>query len=448
MLLEAEYVKPKKPVGSWETPWTGLEGKREGVMAKRFLGVALGIGLSLFTIASAQAPKVKLVDCFAKPDAAECQRPNSKNAATLGDGISFYNGGFADKIVGGFVQGNAGIFAVKLADAGMVVSVDLASGDRTLISGAADASNSRGKSAVMYKLARGDEQYPAYTLEGVRDVKLLPNGNYVALVNKDSTSRVLLLEIDAKSGDRKLLWADELAPDTHPGGLRDKEQYDPKRRCLIDDGTPEARRLIPTPYSMALDSSGNVYLALNNNPNGTGFGFARISKGQCELFSYYDFQLNDKTGSGFKIPRQEVGSMALLGSKLYAVHGFGNEASLTSLDTGSAERKLVSAVNRAPNSRRGQGDQGVGYKSIAVGTEGLFSVRVGDGGNGFGMTQVDLTSGNRTALVAKAGPLKAPLSDDEPRVFTIPGSPLLLVSMESALMVFDPKSGNSSVLSY
>ena len=77
-----------------------------------------------------------------------------------------------------------------------------------------------------------------------------------------------------------------------------------------------------------------------------------------------------------------------------------------------------------------------------------MGIESGDGGNGFGMSQVDLFSGNRTALSAKAGPLKSPVRDDEPRVFTIPNSPLLLVSMESALRVFDPKSGNSSLLSY
>ncbi|WP_293909655.1 hypothetical protein [Deinococcus sp.] len=409
------------------------------------IGVVLALGGLVSTLGSAQAAGVKVVDCAKQSDTAVCKRPSTANVATIGEGVPFYNGGFGDKIVGGFVQGGAGIFAVSLGDQGIIVSVDLATGNRTLVSGMADANTSRGKSTLMYKLRDGTTELPAYVLGGIRDVKPLPNGNYVALINANSTSRTQLVEVNAKTGDRSLIWADEVAGDTHPGGLQDKEQYDRGRRCLE---SADGRRLIPSPFGMAVDAGGAVYLGLNNNPNGSGFGFARIRGGRCELFSYYDFQLGDKTGSGFKAPRLEIGAMTFAGNTVYAVHGFGNEALLTSLNPASGERALVSAVNRTPSSRRGQGERGVGYKGLAVSAAGLYSVRVGDGGNGFEMTKVDLSSGNRSPVPALSGPLKSPISDDEPRVFAVPGSPLLLICMERALMVFDPVSGNSSVLSY
>ncbi len=413
-------------------------------MNQRLTAIALASSLGLLAFVSAVAQtggaNIKLVDCLKDPENVKCQRPSS--TTSIGEGVTFNQGGVGETIAGGFVQGDRAILAAKLSTGGGIVAVNLETGDRELISGRMNINESRGKALRFVGSPGGKEDTEAYKLDGIGDVKPLPNGNFLAIVRR-TVERMELIEVDAKTGDRKLYWANDLAPDTHAGGLRDKEQMDITKRC--PEKGPNNRNPNPTSYSVAVDASGTAYLQINNNPMGVGYGYVRIKNGKCEDLSTYDFDLNDITGSGFKTPREEVNHMIVDGNTLYSVSYFADTGHLMAVNLETGERKVISHKDSVASKSKGKGDIGVGTLALALNAGGFWTIK--EVGDGFKLIRIDPKTGERTLVAAKAGPLLKMRGALVQKVFAMPGSDLLVVSMDTVLTVFDPKTGNSNSVS-
>jgi hypothetical protein len=391
--------------------------------------------------AQSGAPAIKLVDCLKDSQALKCQRPG--DPSSVGEGFPFAQGGLSDAITGGFVQGNKFIAAVRYDSFGAVMSVDLETGNRELIAGKVSINDSKG-TALKYAGTPGAKEIKeAYTLDGITDVKLLPNGHYLALVRR-SIYRMELIDIDPTTGNRSLYWASELAEDTHATGLRDKEQMKTSNRCT--ERGVNNRNTNPTSYSMAIDAKGDVYLQFNNNPMGIGFGFVRVRAGKCEDFSTYDIDLNDEIGSGYKTPREEVNYMIAEGSTVYTVSYFADTGNLLALNLTDGTRSLVSHKDPSAGKSKGKGSVGVGTSGIAKNAEGFWTTK--EVSDAVKVIFVDAKTGDRTLVAQNAGVLTKIRDAGTQRVFAIPGSSLILVSAGAVLSVLDPKTGNSNILSY
>ncbi len=399
---------------------------------------SLGL-VALFGVA-AQSGTLKMVDCAKLPDNARCQRPGAPGS--VGDGPTFNQGTGGDAIVGGFVQGNRAILAVKVSSGGAIIAVDLGSGNRELVAGRLSLNESQGKALRYAAVSGAKEVTEAYTLDGIGDVKPLPNGNFLAVVRR-SIYRMELVEVDPKTGDRKLYWANELAEDTHPGGLRDKEKFNLASRC--QERGANKRSANPTAYSVAVDAAGSAILQFNNNPNGIGFGYVRIRNGLCEDLSTYDVDLNDELGGGYKTPREEVNHMIVDGSTLYSVSYFADTGNLLGVNLETGDRKIVSHKDPAAGKGKGKGDVGVGTLGVALNAGGFWTTK--ETGDSFKLIRVDPKSGDRTLVPATAGPLLKLRGAGTQKVFALPGSDLLLISMDAVLTIFDPKTGNSNIVS-
>jgi hypothetical protein len=390
--------------------------------------------------ATTAAPTVLTVDCAKKADDARCKKLPSSDAGSIGDGPSFYQGGFSDAITGGFATADAVYVSVSYGDEnGAVFKVDLATGNRTLISGKLNDNDSRGK-GLRFKgsASSASDDASAYTLGRANDLRLLPNGNLVVV----GSGRAKLVEVDVKSGDRKLLFASELAPEMHPGGLREKESLKLDDLCPNSGYGPNA---IPSNFALAALPGGEVVLAQEQNPRATGSGFWQIKGGKCTALSMYK-DGEDSAGSGYKSPGNIVTSMIYVNNLVYALSGFGGDGYLISLDPKTGERRAVSHRDRVKSKNVGAGEDGLGGYGLAYNNLGFFTSK--SERSGFGIVRVDPKTGERSKVIAKTGPLSKNVSDDVQPLFTIPGSDLLIVGMERGLFVLDVKTGNSSTLSF
>ncbi len=406
-------------------------------------GILVGLGLVLAVIVNAQTNPLQLIDCIKDAQNPKCIRTSTDMIGTIGSGVVVNQGGSNDVITGGFVQDNTLIASVNLGNTGAVIAFNLLTGDRELISGQLNPNETRG-TALKYAANQGDrENTLAYSLSGFTDVKSLPNGNYLGIM-RSSANRMELIEINAKTGDRTLFWASEIAPDTHANGLRDKEKYDTTRRC--PERGANKRSANPTSHSVAVDKTGHAYLQFNNNPQGIGYGFVRIKNGKCEDLSTFDLELNDEIGSGYKTPREEVNHMIFDNNMIYSVSYFADTGHLLATNLESGVRQLISHKDSSAARTKGKGSIGVGTLGIAVNSDGFWTSK--ESGSDFKLIRVDPKTGDRTLIEAKSGPLSKGLRASTQKVFAIANSSLLLITMDSMLFILDPKTGNSNLLSY
>src|SRR5262249_22034340 len=108
-------------------------------------------------------------------------------------------------------------------------------------------------------------------LGGIADVKPLAGGHYLATVSKGISARVTLVEIDPATGNRTLVWASDFADSADQKTV---ETMIAEANLCDNPGGPYVR-----PASgLAVDASGNVYLAGDNNPLGSGRGLLKLTK--------------------------------------------------------------------------------------------------------------------------------------------------------------------------
>jgi hypothetical protein len=361
-----------------------------------------------------------LVDCKASPADPKCPKALGSDAR-LGKGPRLNLG----HTLGGFVLGTKLVVALDLADnlddKSLVASVDLATGDRKVISGKYE-DPAQGTVSV----GAGPSLYYPY------DVKRLADGSLV-VASSDPQGTIALLKVDPTSGDRASLWSSDATGTASCGKLAKKVLFSVQRS-----------------RGVAIGASGEYYLGFEYMTDaGPLEGVARIDPAKgCDVVTL--------AGKATGATADDVGS----GPALYALtrgldYGAGGvwlvafeEYSIFKVDPTTGKRTRVSSSYGA--TQVGDGDAEIGRNSITLDQAAnvVWTAGATNTGSLF-LTSVDVTTGNRTDRMAAGtyGPVTG-TSGGNPYVWTIPGSSYLAVEQGEAIMVFDPASGNSNVVSF
>lgn len=417
--------------------------------------------IAALTLAGTAAAQVRLpnVNCASGSDA-RCKFKTDKNSyGTVGTGLPFYLGGF-EKIGSGYVDAASNSLLLpldigaQLDNQGAVIRVDLATGNRTMVSGY-DGQDRRGKGQA-YTSDRG-EAGEAWDLGGVRAVRPGPGGSILALVDKGLQQRSEVFQIDPKTGDRKLLWANktfnDAARDDAPGSIRTIEKnaagVGTARECRGEGANG------PLKPANTFEADGqNLYLLAYNNPAGTGSGLMKVplTGGACTWVSRYMPDGTNVVGSGptLNTLMPLILASGRMGKEVLATNGpnaGGN--TLFAIDTETGARRTVSLKNASVPARSvGKGDMPVGYQGqLAVGNAGIATSRYDSTASDFEIGLVNPRTGDRTYGIAKTGTLKMGRDRDFTVVAAIPGTNKFIIAFNMALHVWDAGTQDSFVLS-
>jgi hypothetical protein len=409
-------------------------------MALRSLRVCLVMWWSLN--AWAQAPIFKMIDCAKEKTNLRCKRLDLKQAGSIGEGPAFAQG-MGDEVTGGFLRGNKLIVSSAPMGHGAIVEVDLKTGNRTLLAGSVDTTEMKGEN-VKYKDNFGRDQ-EAYTLKGLANVRPLPNGNFA--VSSPGTRRLEILEVDAKTGNLKLLWASNVSEDA---GQKTFENLPPSMFCETAGERDEHPNLGGATFEV--DKDGSLYLWARENPVATGAGLYRVKDGVCQAVSTYSSSGKSKVGAGYALAgvtsMDANASLWMSDTKLLSLFGsFTLGQALTTWDVSTGQRAAISFKARTIAKTKGKGEDDVGNSGLAVNALGAFTTHVG----AFELMKIDLGSGDRTRVIINSGPLAemgGRLEDNYQRLWAVPNSQLLILSFQNSLILIDPKAGTSNVLSY
>lgn len=358
--------------------------------------------------ASAAPNGLSLVDCTQRSNEKD-PKCNASEAGTVGSGPKF-SGGLTTAVNHGFVSGNELIVAVELTgaddDYGGIFSIDLSTGKRTLRSGKlkdpveGDQSKGTGKSLNM-----------------VRDVAPGPNGTWIALAAKGTTSNRTLLSIDPSTGNRKVVFDDAKATCT---GASVPVSFDPISGVTVGP-------------------DGSIFAVLNNMPQSSGKGIAKISPdGKCSVVTLSGGGTSKGTGPD------------MIGSFLYNVTfrkdalyilQYNTHPSILSIDPKTGNRKMISV---SPD--KGTGPD-MGGDSMAIAPDGTFWTYNGFRSGVTGLVSVDPATGNRTRHEPKGGPARRIQGPDR-GIWVHPDGKHVLLQYGNAILVYDPATGNSNTLSY
>jgi len=395
-------------------------------------------------------------DCT-KADSARCHfSASASRSGTTGTGLPFMLGGFVT-LGSGFVDAaeNALYLPVEFGgqqdNQGVVMKVDLASGNRTVISGY-DGEQNHGR-GVAYTSDRGYAS-EAYDLGRVMVVRPGPGGSLLALVDKGLQSRTELIRIDKRTGDRTLVWASKVFADAAPSGpaaIRDieKNRFNMGSNALCSGGDRTALK----PASVFEADAQNMYLFMVGNPSGSGTGLVKVplSGGSCTWVSQFFVDGSSPIGSGPTINTLSplVFGSALIGNDFVAATGPNpNGNTVFAVDVRSGARRTVSANNvQTPARNVGQGDPAGYLGTLAAGPAGIATARPAADSGYFQPVLVNPQGGARTTLNARAGSLKDGRDSNWNVVAAIPGSSLFIVAFGTALHIWDSKTGNSYLLS-
>lgn len=389
-------------------------------------------------------------DCRQGKDA-RCQ-----SGGTIGSGLPFTLGGFV-RLGSGYVDQASNSVLVPLEfggqgdNQGVIVRVDLATGNRTIVSGY-DGEEWHGH-GVKYTSDRGYAS-EAYDLGRVMVVRPGPGGSILALVDKGLQSRSELIRIDPNSGDRTLIWASKVFNDAAPSGpaaIRDIEQsrFNMGSAALCAGGD----RVGLKPASTFETDGQNAYFFMVGNPSGSGAGLVAVplSGGKCSFISQYFQDGSSPVGSGPTINTLSplVFGSALMGQEFVAATGPNpNGNTVFGIDVHSGVRRTISANNVSTSARnKGQGDPTGYLGTLAVGQAGIATSRPGADSEYFEPVLVDPQTGNRSTLPARSGSLKTGRDGDYNIVAAIPGTRRYVVAFNGALHIFDASTGDSFLLS-
>ncbi|AAF10305.1 hypothetical protein [Deinococcus radiodurans] len=406
----------------------------------------LTLGLLCSAPALAQSVRLPDVDCSRTPQNARCTFRGGANAGgSVGEGWPFLTGGLGESVGSGFVNAQENALyvpsevGVQKDRLGGVVRVDLATGNRTLVSGALDATVSRG-SGVAWNGPRG-EKATLYELGRVRAVRPGPGGTIYALVDKGSTERTEVLQIDPKTGNRNIVWANKVADDG----------YDPVaeprsiKALELKQGINEATLCERFKPSWSFETDGkNLYFFFEKE------GLARVQPGgKCEWVSRYTASGDSVTGSGPSFGTF-MGYWTVMQGQNVAVVGGPSIDALVSFDTRTGERRFISRHDNVPAKRIGKNDVFVGYSGAPAFNGKVFATTGYVGFESPFLTIIDPKTGDRTAIEDWKGSLSGSAggrSSEMQVVAALPGRDEFILYYNGALHVANPKTGNSYVLS-
>jgi hypothetical protein len=351
-----------------------------------------------------------MVDCTVRANDKDAKCAGEQG--TAGSGPKF-KGGLTTEINHGFVRGSELIVAVELTgaddDYGGIFSVDLTTGNRKLISG-------KYNDPVDGEVARGSGKV---SLNAVRDVAPGPNGTLIAFAVKNLQATRSILSINPATGDRTVLW------DQREGSCAGI----PNRDVLFDPGS-----------GIAVGPDGAVYAVLNNNPQGTGKGIAKITGGKCSVItlSGAETTANNK-GGGPTMIGSFLYNLTFRNDGLYILQ-YNTHPSIMKIDPATGNRSIVSSA-----------DKGTGHdlaeNSMAFAPDGTIWTYQAYKSGFSGLVAVDPSTGNRTVSEPKGGPVKRTQGSDH-GLWVHPDGKRLIVQYAKGLFLYDPATGNSNALSY
>lgn len=471
--------------------------------------------LTLFSLVlglwATTAQAIEPMNCAATPTDIHCKNISGNDSyGTVGSGPVLAG---SEQVRGGYVtpDGKTLILAIEmLSDSdhfGAVVSVDLQTGNRAVISGNLNALNKRGK-GVISDTSRG-EKVELYNLNNVYDVAPLPNGDYAA------STAGQVIRINKDTGDRTLLWTTAISGDNIVRDTVEAKYGNPGRSAqggsapatgnsgpnLPTISTPVGNVNLggllggllggakpapaPTPAPAATgavaptyfcpsveagkftevgryietDSAGNIYLLGRNVPLASGFGLFKLDANddyRCKVVSQFDVDGTNKVGSGIPWTENmasggpEFWDFAKVGTRLYASGGPNPSYLIISVDSVSGERTLVAGQTGGgynPIWRKGTGNGLIGRSVVASGGN-LYTTEEQSTAINFGVVRVDPNTGNRTNIYpVKGSTLESAGRSSNIRLYAIPGSDNLLVWFSGVLHIFNPNTGMSSIVS-
>lgn len=420
--------------------------------------ITLLLSMTLALVSTAQAAvRLPATDCAKTPSDARCKFSDaSSRIGKTGTGLPFKLGGF-EFIGSGYVDeaSNSVLVPVEFGsqddNQGVVLRVDLATGNRTVVSGY-DGEEWKG-AGVAYVSDRGAKG-EAYDLGRVKAVRPGPGGSILALVDKGLQSRSELIKIDPKTGNRSLIWASKVFGDAAPSGptaIRDIEaqRFNFGSNALCRGGDKTALK-----PSETFETDGQfAYFFLANSPSGTGIGLVKVplGGGNCSWVSQYWPDGKSEIGAGPTINTLSplVLASGLLGREFVAATGpnpSGN--TLFAINTQTGERRTLSAKNlQTPARSKGAGEAEVGYLgTLAVGSAGIATLRGASRTEYFEPVMVNSQTGDRKTP-STTGSLKDVRDSSSNIVAAIPGTSKFIVAFGKALHVWDAKTGASFLLS-
>jgi hypothetical protein len=358
-----------------------------------------------------------IIDCRAEENStrAACRAPRDVPPATLGRGFSLaaidrdaaYGGGFVDcaELIVAASSETEGY--------GLLLSVDLVTGDRRLVSG------THGRGRARRTAGRGWHRRDASAeLEGVRDVARGPDGAYYAFTAHPTTRPNLLriVRVDPRTGNRALVW----------------EWRKGLRSFACNESAPG---LEIEPSSFAMGPDGSVYLATRDVEGGIGLVALDAVKG-CRVVSRTARDSAANVGDGPVL----AGGMAFprfANGRVWALDALG----LVSIDVKEGTRVRVSSAHTSPPI--GGGDD-FGSTSLAVSRRRAWTA----GGATYPavrLTLVDLETGERHGFHGISGPLADPGLGT--RIWHYADSGVAVVSVGGGFAFFDPRTSVSNLFS-
>lgn len=349
------------------------------------------------------------IDCSATANqmTPRCARPSLVPAGTLGEGPATVNPG-SGNLHGGFIDGARLIAAVAYSGApatGYVLAVDLATGNRTMVSGYYnDPANGR----VM--MGAGPDWGT------VHDVQRGPDGFY-------AITSVGVYRVDPANGMRTLVI----------------DHANTATRCTV--GTTRA---IPRKDELAVGPDKSIYLALSNSPAGTGTGLVAVKAGVCRIVSLGGGPTGSAVGSGATMTSGYFRSIRFHEAKIWAVEF--QSQSLMTIDPANGARVRVSASGGTPVGT-GDADVGVGWFGFEPAGTGVVYTTEYDGLNRqLNLAMIDPNNGNRRLLALKSGPANKG-GATYPPLWVHPTQEWLVVGLDNSIIAVDIGTGQSYTLS-
>ena len=349
------------------------------------------------------------VDCSKSDKDRRCQRASSA-AGTIGSGPAIQGSSGFPSIGGGFIDGNRLVAAVEMGsqydDQGGLFAFDLDSGNRTLLSGKIE-------SAATGPVTVGSGP----DLGNVRSVAQSA-GQWFAVVSKGSTQPTSIVRVDPKTGNRTAF-----------------ASFDGTQKCA-----GSTAKLNVDAGSIAVGPDGTAYLSVGNMSNAVGI-IAVKSGGACSIVTMSGAGGFETKGTGPTIESLDhYASLTVDGGKLWALHGMSN--SLMTIDLATGNRARVSSGESS--TRVGPGDVKMGYTSLALAGGKVWTVGSWGGSSTATITEVATSNGARTGHDTVSGPV----SRDAPTgVWVHPTKPFLVLVVDDSLVLYDPKTFGSTLLS-
>jgi hypothetical protein len=361
--------------------------------------------------------KPTLVDCRAQENYARtaCRTAREVSPGSLGHGFSPAALDGDVTFGGGFVDCAQLIVATSSESEGygLVLAVDLVTGDRRIVSGS--YGHGRARHSVGANYARHKRRSE---LDGVRDVARGPDGSYYAFVTQPAAKPtvVRVVRIDAATGNRSLVveWRKG-----HDG--------------FGCDAASANVEIDPSGFTMAPD--GSMYFATRDAEGGLGLVGLTEAEG-CHVVSRTARGSTRNVGEGPAL----AGGVAFprfAGGSVWALDALG----LVAIDVRDGTRTRVSSAQTSPPI--GGGDD-FGSTSLAVSKRRAWTA----GGATYPavrLTLVDLETGERHGFRGVTGPLADPGLGT--RIWHYENSGVAVVSVGGGFAFFDPKTSVSNLFS-